>query len=405
MIEYSKGIVPLFVLGPDEELTAEHVDKVSNQAIIMQGSNIFRLKSTGLVSYLSSVDKPEEIETVKKIVGLKTHYDTNLVYLLKDKRDEIKFPIEEMRYTMRYFQAIYDEHGSEAAVLLLFKKSTLEWKVLLVPQISAAGGSVVYAQPVKNTTTVKDQGEKRIIDAILNDDEAKEKHLKVCEEYERYYAEGFRIYGTIHSHCNFNAYHSGVDDADEIDFDGLHITIGNVRSGWSYSCRYMFDGVEFKTTIEDILQIPNTKKLEEGIEEIEIDDFHMSLMMPKLLRQTVLAVQPERTSDKTITFPYWNEEPPTLFSQPSIFEMVEEDKTVRLVSTRTGKVFIADYMDYYNNRAKYRGFTKISDRPTGVVKDTEVVDFDTLESVTLLNVPALNPSQEDPSHTKATRMR
>jgi hypothetical protein len=34
--------------------------------------------------------------------------------------------------------------------------------------------------------------------------------------------------GTIHSHCNFSAFHSGTDTHDEETFDGIHITLGHV---------------------------------------------------------------------------------------------------------------------------------------------------------------------------------
>jgi hypothetical protein len=34
--------------------------------------------------------------------------------------------------------------------------------------------------------------------------------------------------GTIHSHCNFSAFHSGTDTHDESTFDGIHITLGHV---------------------------------------------------------------------------------------------------------------------------------------------------------------------------------
>lgn len=37
-----------------------------------------------------------------------------------------------------------------------------------------------------------------------------------------------QIVGTIHSHCNFNAFHSGTDTHDADGHDGLHITIGDV---------------------------------------------------------------------------------------------------------------------------------------------------------------------------------
>lgn len=41
-------------------------------------------------------------------------------------------------------------------------------------------------------------------------------------------ADEWNMVGTIHSHCNFDAFHSGTDEHDESTFDGLHITIGHV---------------------------------------------------------------------------------------------------------------------------------------------------------------------------------
>lgn len=38
-----------------------------------------------------------------------------------------------------------------------------------------------------------------------------------------------RIVGTIHSHCDFNSYHSGTDTHDADGHDGLHMTIGHVH--------------------------------------------------------------------------------------------------------------------------------------------------------------------------------
>gem|GEM_PF-7129334 len=57
--------------------------------------------------------------------------------------------------------------------------------------------------------------------------------------------EGFELFGTIHSHAGISAFHSGTDDRDEIHFDGLHITVGNLdKPSRSYACRWMLpDGV------------------------------------------------------------------------------------------------------------------------------------------------------------------
>jgi PRTRC genetic system protein A len=42
--------------------------------------------------------------------------------------------------------------------------------------------------------------------------------------------EGFRLLGTIHSHSSVAASHSSIDEDDEKDFDGIHITLGSFAS-------------------------------------------------------------------------------------------------------------------------------------------------------------------------------
>lgn len=43
---------------------------------------------------------------------------------------------------------------------------------------------------------------------------------------------GWQAVGTIHSHCNFGAFHSGTDQHDMSGMPGLHITIGHVDRDW-----------------------------------------------------------------------------------------------------------------------------------------------------------------------------
>lgn len=43
---------------------------------------------------------------------------------------------------------------------------------------------------------------------------------------------GWQAVGTIHSHCNFGAFHSGTDDHDMDGMPGIHITIGHVDRDW-----------------------------------------------------------------------------------------------------------------------------------------------------------------------------
>lgn len=71
---------------------------------------------------------------------------------------------------------------------------------------------------------------------------------------------GFLLVGTIHSHANFSASHSSVDNDDELNFDGVHITVGHVNDTYqSISCsvvvngqRFMYDPNEY---IDGVVQV------------------------------------------------------------------------------------------------------------------------------------------------------
>ena len=60
---------------------------------------------------------------------------------------------------------------------------------------------------------------------------------------------------TIHSHCDFNAYHSGTDNHDADGMDGLHITIGNVNSYTpSVALMISVNKIKWNMKPEDIIQ-------------------------------------------------------------------------------------------------------------------------------------------------------
>lgn len=53
--------------------------------------------------------------------------------------------------------------------------------------------------------------------------------------------------GTIHSHCDFDAFHSGTDVHDEATFDGLHVTFGhNDQAIISVSASIVLNGLRNK---------------------------------------------------------------------------------------------------------------------------------------------------------------
>lgn len=58
--------------------------------------------------------------------------------------------------------------------------------------------------------------------------------------------------GTIHSHCDFDAFHSPTDRDDEKNEDGLHITIGSVDAKPAYVLSLVVDGKRKRLRLFDV---------------------------------------------------------------------------------------------------------------------------------------------------------
>lgn len=103
-----------------------------------------------------------------------------------------KIPKDITSKTLLFFRRVFQLHNAEAAVILYYSKETKQFSVKCPKQV-VDHTSVHY--------------EKKAMGDGVN-----------------------LMVGTIHSHCDFNAFHSGVDVDDEALFTGLHLTFGNVNS-------------------------------------------------------------------------------------------------------------------------------------------------------------------------------
>ncbi len=136
-----------------------------------------------------------------------------------------KIPVELMAITLNFFEAVFDRFHSEAVVLLYYNDEENTY-MLNAPKQEVMAGSVEY------------------------------------DSSERF--DGFQLVGTIHNHSNFNAFHSGTDDADERHFDGLHLTTGNILDLHpTISASVVVNGSRFNLKpgqiIEDIVMIEEKK--------------------------------------------------------------------------------------------------------------------------------------------------
>lgn len=65
-----------------------------------------------------------------------------------------------------------------------------------------------------------------------------------------------QIVGTIHSHCNFNAFHSGTDTHDADSHDGLHITIGHVDTTPDIALMIRVSGISWDLNFDEVFAEP-----------------------------------------------------------------------------------------------------------------------------------------------------
>lgn len=108
-----------------------------------------------------------------------------------------KVPGRIIGQALTFFRKVFEQHHAEAYVTLLYSGKLAQYR-LWCPKQKVSMSSVNYDRT--------DQ-----------------------PSYEDRQANDWQMVGTIHSHCDFSAYHSGTDVGDEATFDGIHITLGHVN--------------------------------------------------------------------------------------------------------------------------------------------------------------------------------
>jgi hypothetical protein len=117
-----------------------------------------------------------------------------------------KIPGRIIGQALTFFRQVWDEYKAEAYTQLYYSKELNQYR-LWVPKQKVSGGGVSY-----------DRADQFDIKERVGGDVGKE----IQKQWK------WQMVGTIHSHCNFSAFHSGTDTHDEETFDGIHITLGHV---------------------------------------------------------------------------------------------------------------------------------------------------------------------------------
>jgi len=110
------------------------------------------------------------------------------------------------------------EFKSEAQLRLYYNETSHCWKALVLPQTIRTGLSSDEIAGHGNRSDILDKAP---------------------------FDEGWRPAGTVHHHCHAGAFQSGTDFKDEIDQNGLHVTLGHMESA-----KLDFDG---RATLRKVL--------------------------------------------------------------------------------------------------------------------------------------------------------
>jgi len=146
---------------------------------LVSGNGLWMHKDTGIIRAFIPVDNI----SVLRELDAETQICMNMP----------KLPAIHVYKIKKFFQEVVSIHRAEANIVLYYNKQTGDFKVQISDQ-SVSHGGVRY---------------KRI--GLSHTDEMAQ-YLRV---------------GTIHSHCDFGAFHSTTDIGDEEDFNGLHCTFGH----------------------------------------------------------------------------------------------------------------------------------------------------------------------------------
>jgi len=131
-----------------------------------------------------------------------------------------KFPVDLLLQAHAFFKAVFQKTHAESSLFILYHRETDTFKLWAPEQYVS--------------------------------------HVSVNHRLGNLPA-GFTTAGTIHSHCDFSAFHSGTDQHDMAGMPGLHITIGHVdREEAEFALALSLGESQYDVDYDDIIATPET---------------------------------------------------------------------------------------------------------------------------------------------------
>jgi hypothetical protein len=174
---------------------------------LVSGNGLWLHKDTGIVRAFVPVDNISVLQSL----DAEAWVDCQLP----------KLPAKYVWQIKTFFKKVVERYRSEATTTLYYSKEKKEFKIH-IPQQRVSHAGVVYRR------------------TAMTGLEGLESYLPVM---------------TIHSHCDFGAFHSGTDIGDEEDFDGVHCTFGhNDKDEFTISASVVVNGRRLSVDPSKVLE-------------------------------------------------------------------------------------------------------------------------------------------------------
>ncbi len=222
-------LVPVVAIDkPDKDQAA--VFPTHRECYVVGNNGVFKQMDNPLFSVRFPAKKVAGLAEIKDAVEIKVK----------------KLPLPMFKQVESFFANINNRFKGEAVVVLAWSVARDKWAIK-IPKQQPNGMNVRYDINAGDVLYVYqgDDGELKHVPAEANQPVPAE-------------IVDFVDFGTIHSHCDANAFHSSTDDKDEFGFDGLHITIGHLnRAKRDYAQRWILGGMPFKIeAIDHVVDFP-----------------------------------------------------------------------------------------------------------------------------------------------------
>jgi len=227
-------MIPMFLLRDKKHYPVTVGDdevEAPKLGIVIGGNGMFLVNDNNAHNLTIPISKDNSIKADEIDDGVSFSYPT------------ISFEVYQK--ALAFFRKVYEEHKSESNVLLVLDRST--------PLEKQEYRMIVPKQKVSSATVDYNDGLEEINNGELGENEF--------------------LAGSIHSHPDFSAFQSGTDHKDEINFDGIHVTLGYItRNTPETHGRVVLVGNVYnpkEPIIETIPPVPEVEFPEEWLEKVE----------------------------------------------------------------------------------------------------------------------------------------